>query len=59
MTEDIQITPTGVFSPSREGRGEVTDDDRFMRERSYGSFVRTIPLRGVSADKIDAVDKGS
>jgi HSP20 family protein len=61
--EDIQITLDGrllTLKGEKIEANEVTDEDRFIRERSYGSFVRTIPLpEGVSADKIDAMyDKG-
>lgn len=39
---------------------EVTEDDRYIHERTYGKFQRRIPMpEGVSADKIAAnYDKG-
>jgi len=50
------MTIKGVKS---EG-SEVSKDDRYVRERSYGEFLRRMPLpEGVSADKIAATfDKG-
>jgi HSP20 family protein len=61
--EDIQIMLDGrllTLKGEKTEEKEVSEEDRFLRERSYGSFVRTIPLpEGVSADKIDAMyDKG-
>jgi HSP20 family protein len=49
--DDDYLTISGEKSVERE----VTKDDRVLRERKYGSFVRRLPVpEGVSADKITA-----
>ncbi|MGA7097582.1 MAG: Hsp20/alpha crystallin family protein [Acidimicrobiia bacterium] len=54
--EDDVLTIKGEKIDERE----VSEDDRYIRERRYGKFIRRIPLPdGVSADKIMAgYDKG-
>lgn len=56
--KDIEITLHDDYLTIKGEKSEdkeVTEDDRYIRERRFGSFVRTIPLpEGVSADKIAA-----
>ncbi|HSJ83711.1 MAG TPA: Hsp20/alpha crystallin family protein [Acidimicrobiia bacterium] len=55
LDDDI-LTITGEKTDERE----ISEDDRYMHERSFGKFQRRIPLPdGVSADKVTAdYDKG-
>jgi HSP20 family molecular chaperone IbpA len=54
--DDDYLTVSGEKTEERE----VSEDDRCVRERSYGKFVRRVPVpEGVSADEIAAdYDKG-
>ncbi len=58
VEKDIEITLYDDYLTIKGEKSEdkeVTEDDRYIRERRFGSFVRTIPLpEGVSADKIAA-----
>jgi HSP20 family protein len=61
--KDIEITVDGsVLSIKGEKteEKEISEDDRYMHERSYGKFQRRISLPGgVSPDKVTAdYDKG-
>lgn len=49
--DDDYLTITGEKTQSNE----ISDDDRYVHERSYGKFVRRVPLpEGVDAEKISA-----
>jgi HSP20 family molecular chaperone IbpA len=49
--EDDYLTIKGEKSEEKE----TSEDDRYLRERRYGMFVRRIPLpEGVSAEEISA-----
>ncbi len=54
--EDDVLTIKGEKTEEKE----ISEDDRYIRERRYGKFIRRIPLPdGVSDDKIMAgYDKG-
>lgn len=56
--KDIEITLDDGYLTIKGEKSEdkeMSEDDRYIRERRYGSFVRTIPVPdGVSADKIAA-----
>lgn len=61
--EDIDVSiDSGVLTIKGEKseQKEISEDDRFMRERVYGRFLRRITLPdGVAADTLKAVyDKG-
>jgi HSP20 family protein len=55
LDDDI-LTIRGEKTEERE----ISEDDRYLHERSYGKFQRRIPLPdGISADKVSAdYDKG-
>ncbi|MFP3883691.1 MAG: Hsp20/alpha crystallin family protein [Actinomycetota bacterium] len=49
--DDDYLTIKGEKSEDKE----ISEDDRYMHERSFGKFVRRIPVpEGVSPDKIEA-----
>jgi HSP20 family protein len=61
--KDVQIAVEGDvlhIHGEKSMEKEVSGDDRFLKERAYGSFDRRIPLPdGVDADKVVATyDKG-
>lgn len=61
--DDIDVSlENGILTikgEKNEGR-EISEDDRYLRERSYGSFLRRITLpEGIEADTIKATcEKG-
>lgn len=56
--EDIDVSVVGdtlTIRGEKEAETEVEEDDYYRCERSYGSFVRSIPLPStVNSDKIEA-----
>jgi len=61
--KDVEITIEGdvlLIKGTKMATEEVTEKDRYMRERHFGSFERRIPLPdGVDPDAIKATyDKG-
>ncbi len=61
--DDIDVALEGdflVIQGEKTQRAETSDEDRYVRERTFGSFLRRIPLpEGTSADKMTATyDKG-
>lgn len=61
--DDVEVTLDGdvlVIKGEKTEDKELSEDDRYLRERSYGEFSRRIPLPdGVSAEKMTAsYDKG-
>ena len=61
--EDIDVSiDDGMLTVKGEKaeEKETSEDNRYVHERSYGKFVRRVPLpEGVSADKVTAdYDKG-
>jgi HSP20 family protein len=51
VLDDDYLTIKGEKSEEKE----VSEDERYMRERRFGKFLRRIPVpEGVSADKITA-----
>ncbi len=56
--KEVEVTLDGnylVIKGEKTEEKEVTEDDRYIHERSYGKFQRRIPMpEGVSADKIVA-----
>jgi HSP20 family protein len=61
--EDIEVSIEGdylLIKGEKQEEKEVSEDDRYYRERSFGKFQRRFRLpEGTSADKMNAVyDKG-
>jgi HSP20 family protein len=60
--EDIDLTITDdavTLRGEKKKEAEVKEEDRYVDERSYGRFARTIPLPvGVESDKARASFKG-
>ncbi|HEX9856331.1 MAG TPA: Hsp20/alpha crystallin family protein [Acidimicrobiia bacterium] len=61
--ENLEVTLEGdilAIKGEKSAEKEISDDDRYLHERSYGKFLRRIPMpEGVSADKMFAnYDKG-
>lgn len=61
--EDVEITIEDdilTIQGEKTEERETKEDDRYLHERRYGSFMRRIPLPdGVSPDKVSAAyDKG-
>jgi len=56
--EDIDVSMVGdslILKGEKKSETEVKDEDYYRCERSYGSFMRSIPLPSyVDADKIEA-----
>jgi HSP20 family protein len=61
--EDIEVSIEGdyvLIKGEKLDETEVSEDDRYFRERTFGKFLRRFRLpEGTSADKMNAVyDKG-
>jgi HSP20 family protein len=61
--KDIEVTIEGdvlTIKGEKTEKKEISEDDRYVHERSYGKFLRRISLpKGTSPDKMSAAyDKG-
>lgn len=61
--KDIEVTIEGDYltiKGEKVSEKEISEEDKYVHERSYGKFMRRIPLpEGTSADKMTAAyDKG-